>query len=755
MAARHFKYTYNSEIPPKTVLSRMLTANIDDNYKNIDNKIDLNIEKNRRYFNRRKELKNLMKSVNSHIDNNSQSLFLTLYYMDLIFTHKDLEKVFYSHFYTWNTYGSLNDFQMNNYVLLSLACLIVASKFNENDPHVPTVSSYIRLLYEYSKKKYIYNLYSLYMAEVVVVKLLKYKLNYYTIYHYLIFFFTHGIILKKTIENSKIFKKYSERKILEKIYIQAREMLDGIIDSEKYYDLYFGKDNYIVVIEILLWSIEHVMNIKLKDDENIFKLIFNLNIDEKVHNKIYEILEEIYNNIKKKFNSGIKNNKIPLNNPNQKIITNYPKESESESSTSVFSSRPINPEINFQFIEPKYSVPNSYSNVKSYYGHSSKEIKQEDKDKDFQAYNGMIHNNLEGINSNYRYKITLPHHIQHQSIGKNDNIMLKSNISYGQNKRIYLTSNKNITSNYHLNSAENNIPSIINNFKDENNKPFNIEKIKKEPVDTVKSPSLNNNINNIKNNNNTSDKIRKKSSSCSKNIYNFNVPYIYNPKESPAPKLNNNLKLEENNNNTQILTNTNKINNYYYNYSSNKQFGDENITKNEKQKPYNKYQPNNNISFYPNKLYNPNILIDKSQPIINNDRQKNLFNISKINSNLELEPRDNNRHNSINKYYIDSGIKTNKNYNKANTIIINNNIHINTFIDKNNMTLDKKELIKGRDKKSVVLYNKTSEKNVREIYNESNLNNKFKNIRNKQKIETDIKSCRNKINKSSIVFSNI
>ena len=62
------------------------------------------------------------------------------------------------------------------------------------------MSSYIRLLFEYSKKKYIFNMDSLYMAEVVVVKLLKYKLNYYTIYHYLIFFFTHGVIFKKTIE---------------------------------------------------------------------------------------------------------------------------------------------------------------------------------------------------------------------------------------------------------------------------------------------------------------------------------------------------------------------------------------------------------------------------------------------------------------------------------------------------------------------------------------------------------------------------
>ena len=133
MAARHFKYTYNSEIPPKTILSKMLTANIDENIKNQDNKIDLNIEKNRRYFNRRKELKYLMKSVNSHIDNNSQTLFLTLYYMDLIFTHEELEKIFNSHFYTWNSYSSLNDFPMSNYVLLSLACLIVASKFNENE----------------------------------------------------------------------------------------------------------------------------------------------------------------------------------------------------------------------------------------------------------------------------------------------------------------------------------------------------------------------------------------------------------------------------------------------------------------------------------------------------------------------------------------------------------------------------------------------------------------------------------------------
>ena len=54
-----------------------------------------------------------------------------------------------------------------------------------------------------------------------------------------------------------------------------------------------------------------------------------------------------------------------------------------------------------------------------------------------------------------------------------------------------------------------------------------------------------------------------------------------------------------------------------------------------------------------------------------------------MNSNLELEPRDN-KGNEINKYFINCGLikDIKNNYNKENTIIINNNIHINTYIDK-------------------------------------------------------------------------
>lgn len=61
----------------------------------------------------------------------------------------------------------------------------------------------------------------------------------------------------------------------------------------------------------------------------------------------------------------------------------------------------------------------------------------------------------------------------------------------------------------------------------------------------------------------------------------------------------------------------------------------------------------------------------------------------------------------------------NKNYsNKANTIIINNNIQNNTFIDKNNINLNQKGISVGNNNKNLFLYNnRSSEKNVKEIYN--------------------------------------
>lgn len=179
----------------------MTKANIDEiyNFNEKPQKIDYNIQRNKIYFSRRKELKNLITSINTYINYSSQSLFLTLYYMDLIFTNEDLEKVFYSHF-NKNEYISSYDIQMKNYALLSVACLMISYKYNENNPQMPTLSSFAKLLFYFSRKTFSFTLNEISTAEVVVIKLLKYKLNYYTIYHFFVFFYTWNFTKKNIAE---------------------------------------------------------------------------------------------------------------------------------------------------------------------------------------------------------------------------------------------------------------------------------------------------------------------------------------------------------------------------------------------------------------------------------------------------------------------------------------------------------------------------------------------------------------------------
>jgi len=752
MAARHFKYTYDSELPPKGIFAKMIKSNMEDSFpdSNAEYKIDLNNERNKLYFSRRKELKNLMKSINSYLDNNSQSYFLTLYYMDSIFTNPDLERTFFSHFSSWTSYTTYNDIQMNNYVLLSLACLVVASKFNENDPHVPTMSSFIRLLYEYSKKKYIFNLQSLFTAEVVVVKLLKHKLNYYTIYHHLIFFFTHGIVFRKTLQNSKISKKYSETKILEKIYIQAREILDNFIDSDKYYDLYFGKNNHIVVVEIFLWSIEHILRLRLKEDENIFKLIFNINIPQEKHKEIYNLIDKFMN--KKK---GLENNTKKLLQTN--INTNNSKTANDVSKNKTLN-KAIEPnsEINFKFtVEPKSSVSSSttYTNTKSYV--PPKILDNIDSiDNDFQFYNGLIQSELNDFKSSYPNKLVSHQSNQSIPIVKRDKRPPQSNIIYGQNNRVYLTSSKNITSAFQLNKNENlnsqNSGKIIQSNKNLEIQPFKVEK---EPTDSSKNLNLiYKNNQNLNGSNcekiiilNDLQKNRKKSLSCSKD---GGMPYNYQTRPSANVNCNieKKLKLGESINKTRICESKKDIKNYYAfspNHNMNK---GENIIKKRKGAIVKKYQKVNNQQSFQNIPNNPKIFSDKfitkhinGEDLIN--QTKNLVNEIKYNSYIEQGPQDNKR-GSSNKYIIDND-KVKQSYNNPNTIIINNNIHINTYIDNND--INNKNI-------NFIFFNENKDKKMNEILKERNPSTKNKNHRYIINNMNESKNIRNN-NKSFLSFS--
>ena len=706
------------------------------------NNIDFTSEKIKIYFSRRKQIKNIMKSINSYMDFNSQTYFLMLYYMDLIFTHKDLEKVFYSHFTLWYQYPIPNDLQMSNYILLSLACLITAAKFNENDSQVPTMSSFIRLLYEFSKKKYIFGLDYLFLAEIVVLKFLKYKLNYYTIYHYLIFFFTHGIVLRKTIQRSNIYKKLSERKILEKIYIKVREMFDELIDSEKYYEYYCGKNNYEIVVEILLWCTEYVLNERIGDDENIFKLVFGINIEQDKKKEIYNILEQLHIKIKKRnaLNKSSRLIEIKRNNNNEsnlktssRALPYHPPTSENDNTNNnnirqkSSITNPINPSstnINSLGQYTNLTQRKKIYNNNDFFNYVNKTIQNEE-----------LNNINQNDNDNYSYKIINSFNSGNKIYNQLSQI---SNIKYGQNNRVYLTSDKNkeMNSMFNINSIDNSKiknntdEKLLNTCNDDIVKksycssrvvkiyPFQMEK---QPIDSQKE--LNENprkiilINRTNHNfkSNQSD-IKKKSLSCSKNLVNYDRNNDrYYPKENTyvVHKYKNKIKkFEENINNIKIEPpeSSKNLNNYLFSLRNNEQNSEQKEINNKplsqkeiivptnqkKITEYKEYLLPKNIK-QKNQLYGNdinNLYIDKKiikDNIVHrtkySDINKNI--VTKLNSTLELGPKDNHKKIS-NKYYIDSGNKNiinnnmnlnNNSNNRANTIIINNNIQINNLID--------------------------------------------------------------------------
>ena len=740
MAARHFKYAYNAHIPPKTIFSKMILVN-----EPLIKNIDLNSEKNRIYFSRRRQLKNLMKSINSYIDFNSQTFFLMLYYMDIIFTHKDLEKIFYSHFTLWYQYPIVNDLQMSNYVLLSLACLVVASKFNENDPLVPSMSSYIRLLYEFSKKKFIFNLDSLFLAEVVILKILKYKLNYYTIYHYLIFFFTHGIVLKKTIERSKIGKKISERKILEKVYIKVREIFDELIESENYYHFYCGKNNYEIVVEILLWCTEHILDEKIQDDENIFRLIYGINIEPNKKKEMYNIIDLLHSKIKKKNflnksshlvdGSNNKNMNNNLLNPNTNIISNRMK-GNTYNYNYADNNYNINPKSgqtnsNAYTNQTPYKqipFPNQKITNNDYFKYMNNSIEKE-------SLNNIKHfyNNDNNYNNN-NFSSQVPYY---DNSNQNKQLTKNSNIKYGPNKRIYLTTNKVNkvpNSNFNVNSIDKmdlkiNIEEVLksqdnvdydkkyNSSREVKIIPFQVEK---EPNDNRRQINdVGGKIILISNFNNAHKVLRKKSFSCNKNTTKSNYDSDYdNDFYQPRPSANNGnrrikkLKIEDKIRNTKIIppSSSKELDNYFLANKANelkkekKELGERPLVKKEiilrtnknQISEYKKYLLTKNLlqqnSLNASYINNPNLnsdhkiikdnIVNRTRYFDSNSIDNN--NLKKFNVTLELEPQDNYKRRSVNKYYIDSGknnINKNKSYNNTNTIIINNNIQINTLFD--------------------------------------------------------------------------
>ena len=318
--SKHIKYNYPCELSPITLCQEMIASNrsipLSNNFPSKN--------KTKIYFEKRKEIKTLLKNMNMGLDNNSSTYFLALLYTDLIFQNYSLEEIFLSdniisRYDLSSSSSTQKIFPIKQCLLVAVCCLIIASKFNEKDPHVPDLNSFIRIYNQNSKFYFIFSCDELRETEVIILKLLKYKLNFYSLYQFITFFFANGILFEKNLTESYNYKKYkySEKKILEKIYVKSREVLDLMIDDyEKFFLLFNGKDNYITAIEILLWAIQQVLDIKIYNEENsdFFPKVYNISIDYDKHHEINSMINGIYNNEKNNnSNTDLTNNNTNYN----------------------------------------------------------------------------------------------------------------------------------------------------------------------------------------------------------------------------------------------------------------------------------------------------------------------------------------------------------------------------------------------------------------------------------------------------------
>ena len=378
---------YEMEVSPIDILN-LMKNNIYDHEEQTIVLID------KTYTYHRKFLITLIHKISNKMGFKSQTFFLAVNYLDIIFIKfKDISY---------------------NYSLLAVGCLIIASKFCENVPLRPIFKYFVNL-YNNEIKDNIITKDDLFKYEIIICKILNYKLNFYTIYDFNFFFFGNGIIkieqLKEinydissiNIDNynsSSNVKSFSKiKKILIKIYEKSRHYLDIIIETL----ICLKYNSLLISIYIMEKSIDYVLlkEFNSKNGEksiDIDKIQYNnREYFRQIMKDFYKInLESLpeYNNLKTecekyKLFDDISNNRDSNNlNENINIINlnkiNYYKNSSSKNISKINNISPKNKYLNnneanekIKFLYKKVNVPIFPQNDikkyhKNYAKHSSK-----------------------------------------------------------------------------------------------------------------------------------------------------------------------------------------------------------------------------------------------------------------------------------------------------------------------------------------------------------------------------------------------
>ena len=246
--------------------SEILQNMCHNTYNNFNSYESNNINKN--YLSIRNEIFNIMQNITMKFGFKSQTFFLSAYYLDIVFIKK--KKI------------SINIYK------LGLACLCLSAKFCENDPIVPQLPYFVKIYNNITGYKNFISMTELMHAEVIVCKILKYKLNYFTSYDFISFFFCNGILKleqikelekeintnsrKKSLDNEEFeLDTFFIKNILGKIYRIARNYLDEVIKIDKiclkYNPIYISI--YIVEKSMIEYLGNEYKNIKSNKEQEV------------------------------------------------------------------------------------------------------------------------------------------------------------------------------------------------------------------------------------------------------------------------------------------------------------------------------------------------------------------------------------------------------------------------------------------------------------------------------------------------------
>ena len=262
------------EVPSQEIFEKMKNNSL-NNFYNYSNLLI-----NKDYLSQRELILKTIHNIAIQLGFKSQTFFLSSHFLDIItLSNKKIS---------------------GNIFKLGLACLCLASKYCENDPNVPHLKYFVRIYNNIVEYKNIISTNNLLNAEVYVCKLLNYKLNYFTIYDFNTFFFSHGLLKFEQLEqienNSKISYKNNKNEflvnsnlvkiILTKIYKKSRHYLDNVI---KIYEICVKYNPLFISLLIMKKSIDEV----LEKEQNIN--LYDENYKKEFHEKNNICFKEIMN----------------------------------------------------------------------------------------------------------------------------------------------------------------------------------------------------------------------------------------------------------------------------------------------------------------------------------------------------------------------------------------------------------------------------------------------------------------------------